>query len=409
MGALDGKSTLTNSLEAIIQNYDAGHRIFEIDFQLTSDNILIALHNRDTPIKTYQQEKDLVTYTLLNFEDICNLMLEYKDIYIITDTKSIDSESNRMIFNIIRDTVNKVDPDLTDRIAMQFYNQEMYSFLTENYLFPHKNYIYTLYRSFDTKPQVVNFIKQESIRTVVMWDQKVNDKDFVAAIRNEGAFVFAHTYNDAAEANALFSNGVYGVYTDTLTYDDLPHSRMGRYVMFTQNLSSWAEPQVNRAIKNGLVPKALQSNYTKAITRAEFCALCVALYEKATDSLISAYTLYDDTIDVNVQKLGGLGVVGGTGGGNFSPDEVLTREQAAVILSRLAEALGKPLRKYSPTFSDNTRISFWAWSQVGQIQAAGLISGVGNNRFAPRELCNREQSIIMITRLFDSITDIKTQ
>jgi hypothetical protein len=180
-------------------------------------------------------------------------------------------------------------------------------------------------------------------------------------------------------------------------------------VIFTQDLSSWAEPLVSRAIIVGLVPKSIQASYKKAITRAEFCALCVTLFEKATGSLISDFALYDDTIDINVQKLGGLGVVSGIGGGNFSPDDVLTREQAAVILSRLAEALGKPFRKHSPTFSDNTKISFWAWGQVGQIQAAGLISGVGDNRFAPKDLCNREQCIIMITRFFDIINDVNKQ
>jgi len=401
MGALDGERTYTNSLEAFMQNYDAGHRVFEIDFQLTSDDMLIAMHNRATPIRTFLQENNYATYTLLSIKDICNLMLEYNDVFIITDTKSIDNESNKKIFDIIRRTVNTVDPRLKNRIAIQFYNQEMFYFLKENYDFPHKNYIYTLYRSFDTKSQVIEFIKKESIRTVVMWDQRAMDKDFVAAVRNEGAIVYAHTFNDVETAKELLDSGVYGIYTDTLTYADLPYSCVGRYAVMAQNLSPWAQEQVCRAISTGLVPKALQADYTQAITRAEFCALCVALYEKATNSLITKYVIYDDTIDVNVQKLGGLGVVTGTSNGNFSPDDVLNREQAAVILTRLAEALGKPLKKIAPTFNDNGRISHWAWAQVGQIQGAGIISGVENNRFAPKDLCKREQSIIMISRLFD--------
>ncbi|MCL2420995.1 MAG: hypothetical protein FWD03_03985, partial [Defluviitaleaceae bacterium] len=50
-------------------------------------------------------------------------------------------------------------------------------------------------------------------------------------------------------------------------------------VLAVDSPSPWAEVQVNAAIANHLVPAHLQSNYTQAITRAEFCALAVALYE----------------------------------------------------------------------------------------------------------------------------------
>jgi len=44
-------------------------------------------------------------------------------------------------------------------------------------------------------------------------------------------------------------------------------------------LSSWAEIDVRNAITANLVPQSLQSNYTQTITRAECCALAVAMYE----------------------------------------------------------------------------------------------------------------------------------
>ena len=46
--------------------------------------------------------------------------------------------------------------------------------------------------------------------------------------------------------------------------------------------ASWAVPEVNRAIGLGLVPPTLQSKYSDATTRAEFCLLAVTLYEKVT-------------------------------------------------------------------------------------------------------------------------------
>lgn len=121
--------------------------------------------------------------------------------------------------------------------------------------------------------------------------------------------------------------------------------------------SSWAVEQVNAAIAAGIVPDSLQSKYTQPATRAEFCALAVELYETIKGSEITERTTFTDTSDINVQKMGALGVVTGVGGGRFDPDGTLTREQAATMLARLAEALGKPLTAQAPTFADNSSIA----------------------------------------------------
>ena len=53
------------------------------------------------------------------------------------------------------------------------------------------------------------------------------------------------------------------------------------------------------------------------------------------------------------------------------------------MLARLADAIGQPLPASAPTFADNAQLSSWAVDGVGQIQAAGIMTGVGNNNFAP--------------------------
>ena len=165
--------------------------------------------------------------------------------------------------------------------------------------------------------------------------------------------------------------------------------------------SSWAIPQVNAAISAGLVPQNLQSRYTQATTRAEFAALAVALYETATGREITGRAQFNDTNDINIQKMGYLSVVTGVGGGNFAPNNTLTREQAAVMLARLANAIGQPLPQSAPTFADNNQISSWAIDSVGQIQAVGIMGGVGNNQFDPLGHFTIEQSIITMLRLFE--------
>ena len=164
--------------------------------------------------------------------------------------------------------------------------------------------------------------------------------------------------------------------------------------------SSWAEEQVKQAISAGLVPESLQSKYTQTATRAEFCALATALYEAATGTEITQRATFSDTSDVNVEKMAGLGVVGGVGDGKFNPNGQLNREQAATILARLAEALGQPLPAGDPTFADNGSISSWAREAVGQVKAAGIMDGTGGNNFSPLQPYTREQCMMTTLRLF---------
>lgn len=164
--------------------------------------------------------------------------------------------------------------------------------------------------------------------------------------------------------------------------------------------SSWARGFINEAYATGLIPDALQSEYTQATTRAEFCALAVALYETATGTVITERNTFGDTTDINVEKMAGLGVVDGVGNNMFSPDSALTREQAATMISRLADAIGTPLSGQAATFSDNADVASWAIVAVGQMQSTGIMGGMGNNTFAPKSDYTREQSITTMLRLF---------
>jgi len=168
--------------------------------------------------------------------------------------------------------------------------------------------------------------------------------------------------------------------------------------------SDWAQAGITTAISAGLVPQTLQNYYTNNITRAEFTALAVLLYETITETEITGRTTFNDTNDINVQKAAYIGIVGGTGGGNFSPNMPFNREQAAVIISRLAYAIGQPFPQAAATFADNAQLSPWAADSVGQVQAANIMGGVGNNIFDPQGTFTREQSIITILRLFETLS-----
>ena len=164
--------------------------------------------------------------------------------------------------------------------------------------------------------------------------------------------------------------------------------------------SDWAKDGLNTAISARLVPGNLQSSYKQATTRAEFAALAVTLYEMFNGEITERET-FSDTSDINVQKAAAIGVVNGVGNNNFAPNSGLTREQAATMLARLANAIGKPIPLSAPTFSDKAAISSWASEAVGQMQSTGIMGGVGDNLFSPTGSYTREQSIVTILRLYE--------
>jgi len=169
------------------------------------------------------------------------------------------------------------------------------------------------------------------------------------------------------------------IFVLTLTIGIMPLSAYA-----TDSPSKWATEIVNAAIGAGLVPQPLQSKYTQTMTRAEFCALAATLYETVTGMRIT------ERISL--------------------PDDKLTREQAAVMLVRLADSVGSPLtgyKIYATVFSDEASISDWAADAVHQVQEAGIMVGVEVEgcTFAPQAPYTREQGIITIMRLYSDSYD----
>ena len=165
--------------------------------------------------------------------------------------------------------------------------------------------------------------------------------------------------------------------------------------------SSWAKDQVGLAIDAGIVPQALQSRYTDTATRADFCALVVALLEKYLGWELTAEETFTDTDDINVRKAATLGIVQGVGNGAFNPNGELTREQAATMLERTYRASLRYLQgSGTSSFADSASVSSWAADAVAKMENSGIMTGVGNNRFDPQGPYSREQSIMTMYRLY---------
>ena len=173
---------------------------------------------------------------------------------------------------------------------------------------------------------------------------------------------------------------------------------LNNYINQRNTPSSWAESDVQKAISLQYVPDGLKSDYTAPITRREFCSLAAQFYETNMGT-ITDLAYFNDTNDISVEKMAGIGIINGTGNNNFSPDKYITRQEAATILSKLSDKIGKRLNNDTVNFTDGSKIAAWAKKSVNMIAATGIMNGTGNGNFSPLDNYTREQSIVTILRL----------
>ena len=169
----------------------------------------------------------------------------------------------------------------------------------------------------------------------------------------------------------------------------------------------------------------LQIGYRENATRYQF-ALAVAnfleqYYGKKVDALLKERGLalgsFSDTKDIDILMVNALGIVNGTGNGMFSPNALLTREQAATLMYRvMSETLGPDSGEDAPDeesgegdeteassgleYKDAGKISSWALEAVKVMTEEGIMVGDGAN-FNPQQPCTREMCIIMFSRLWN--------
>lgn len=102
----------------------------------------------------------------------------------------------------------------------------------------------------------------------------------------------------------------------------------------------WYAPYVEYAVKKGIVEKDKFSGYTPDATRAEMAyAFANALPEECYAAIGDGKTFSDvpatDSYYTSIMRLANAGIVNGTGDGKYSPNDSVTRAQAAVFVARL--------------------------------------------------------------------------
>lgn len=100
--------------------------------------------------------------------------------------------------------------------------------------------------------------------------------------------------------------------------------------------SDWATAELDKAVKYGLITPSIKDKMGEPITREEFAELAVLLYQKTTEITAQPESPnpFTDTNNLEVLKAYKLGIVTGVGNNKFDPKALTNREQVATMLSR---------------------------------------------------------------------------
>lgn len=173
-------------------------------------------------------------------------------------------------------------------------------------------------------------------------------------------------------------------------------------------VSAWAREQVDSAAVKGLMSDCLGDDFTVNITRAQFAALSVKLYEAMSGETAPApgESPFSDTDDPAVIQANALGIVKGGNDGKFAPDNLVTRQEMAIILSNVYTRLGGTIPQTATTsFADDSEISPWMGlkDDIAFMADKGILKGSGDNKFDPLGNASIEQAMVTALRMFENL------
>lgn len=176
----------------------------------------------------------------------------------------------------------------------------------------------------------------------------------------------------------------------------------------TAKTSTWAQSDVNFALNDNLLDLELLGNdYTKNISRLQFCSVVVRLAEEMTGKTITpaAANTFTDTNSPYVLKAYAAGITSGTSATTFSPDATLNRQQMATFLYRTLRYIEKNSDyKYTSytsklaNYADNAQLESWAVESMAFMNALDLIKGTSDTTLSPNNKCTIEQAIAVAER-----------
>lgn len=169
-------------------------------------------------------------------------------------------------------------------------------------------------------------------------------------------------------------------------------------VTLTDIAGHWAQADIQKLVAAGAISgypnKTFKPNNN--ITRAEFAVTLVKALKLAPKS----GKVFNDTAKHwakdSIATAQAYGIISGYSDTKFGPNDNITREQMAVMITKAANLAAKDNAK---TFTDSAKVSAWAKDAVIAASSNGIISGYPDGSFKPKANATRAEAASMIVKI----------
>lgn len=161
--------------------------------------------------------------------------------------------------------------------------------------------------------------------------------------------------------------------------------------------ASYMQPYLDKVVGWGVMRGDLEGNLNENnyITRAEFSTMINRAfgYDKTGPTPfqdVPEESWYAEDVGIAYN----IGYIAGTSATTFSPEDSITREQAALILARIL--MLQPQVGENTMFTDSRTMENWSRGYIASVAQQGLISGYPDGRFGPKDNLTRGQAAIIL-------------
>ncbi|MEW9698163.1 S-layer homology domain-containing protein [Paenibacillus sp. SI8] len=159
----------------------------------------------------------------------------------------------------------------------------------------------------------------------------------------------------------------------------------------------WAETNIRELIKSGAIDGYPKGTFSpeKSITRAEFASVLVKAFKLQEKSGKGFADTANHWAKKSIETAAAYEIVSGYSVSTFGPDDLITREQMAVMIAKAAKL---PAASSNKTFADSAEISDWAKASVASAVANSIVNGYENGAFKPNANATRAEAVTVIVK-----------
>ncbi|HDR4907711.1 TPA: S-layer homology domain-containing protein [Bacillus cereus] len=179
---------------------------------------------------------------------------------------------------------------------------------------------------------------------------------------------------------SLFGAGVFTAKadnTDSLKYNDVPANHWSTKAIYDLT---------NRKVVQGYGNNVF--GFGDNVTRGQVARM-IYTYLKPADADTSFKNPFNDIkghlFEKEILALAKAGLVNGFGDGKYGPDDILTREQMAKVLTNAFKFKATKTTKFADVDKNS-----WAYGAISALEENGVTIGTGDNMYSPKMFVTRE-------------------